>query len=283
MKKNWMQIVTLVLCAVLLAVTIVQGRKLEELRGYLDIELSKLENHMDSAISNVDDQVALLLEEAANPIEDFEVEPLYVDKENQTLEANIVLTLKQWSEDTMVDVTAIVGRNTFITRLPINGNGICSGQMAFPLEEQTEVRLEAAVITNGITTRQELTAWTDISGLLPLWNGGGGWSGPYWEGGLLTCDHMEIDICDRDNRSVEVMDPRYHVYCNSELVQELPGKYQTDMQIPCQDGDTIEVHFLCKDEFGLNYEFYFLGWRIRDGIAEDYYADGWESPKLSWD
>lgn len=283
MKKNGLQIVILVLCAVLLVMTIVQGRRLDGLRTYLDIELSKMETHFDRAISNVDDQVAQRLEEAAKMIEDFEVQPLYVDKENQTLEANIVLKLKQWGEDTQVDVTAVVGRNTFITRLPVTGNGLCSGQMAFPLEEGTEVRLEAAVITNGITTRQELTAWTDISGLLPLWYSGGGWSGPYWEAGLLTCDNIQIDISNRENKSVKVAEPRFHIYCNGELVQELPGMYQANLQVPCQEGDTIEVRFLCKDEFGLTYEFYFIGWSIESGEAVDYYADDWESPKLSWD
>jgi len=283
MKKNWVQIVTLVLCAVLLVVTIMQGRRLQELRTHLDTELSKMETHFDRAISNVDDQVAYQLEEAAKLIEGFEVQPLYVDKESQTLEASVVLTLKQWSEDTQVDVTAVIGTNTFITRLPVNANGTCRGQVAFPLEEQTEVRLEAAVITNGITTRQELTAWTDISGLLPLWYSGGGWGGPYWEAGLLTCDNIQIDISNRENESVQVDEPKFHIYCNGELMQELPGMYQTNLEIPCQEGDLVEIHFLCEDEFGLTYEFYFLGWRIRDGVAEEYYTDGWESPKLSWD
>ena len=283
MKKNWMQSITLFLCAVLLVVTMMQGRRLNELRTYLNIELSKMETHLDRAISNVSDQVAWELEEAGKPIADFEVQPLYVDGENQNLEANIVLTLKQWSADTQVDVTIVAGTNTFITRLPVNVNGTCTGQMAFPLEEQTDVRLEAAVITGGITTRQELTAWTDLSGLLPLWCSGGSWSGPLVEPGLLTIGDLEICISNRENEDVQVAAPRFHIYRNGELVQELPGMRQTELEIPCQEGDIIEVHFLCEDGFGLTYEFYFQGWAIQNGEAVDHYADGWESPKLSWD
>lgn len=283
MKKNGMQIVTLVLCAVLLVVNIVQGRRLEALGASLDIELSKMETHLDRAITNVSERVAWELEEAGKPVADFEVQPLYVDTENQTLEANIVLTLKQWSADTQVDVTAVVGQYTFITRLPVTGNGMCSGQMAFPLNKDTEVRLEAAVITNGVTTRQELTAWTDISGLLPLWYSGGSWSGPLVEPGLLTIGDLEISISNRENEDVQVAAPRFHVYRNGELVQELPGMRQTELEVPCQEGDMIEVHFLCEDAFGLTYEFYFQGWAIQNGEAVDHYADGWESPKLSWD
>ena len=85
MRKNWLQIVTFGSCAALRVVTVVQGRELNVLSKSLDMKLSKSESHLDRAISNVDDQVALRLEGAFGPSEDFEARPL-MDKENQTLE-----------------------------------------------------------------------------------------------------------------------------------------------------------------------------------------------------
>jgi len=88
--------------------------------------------------------------------------------ENRTLEANVVVRLREWSEDSTVEMTAVVGRETFITLLPVKGDGICKGQMSFPVNQESEVKLSASVHSGGVTVRENLGSWSDISMLLPI-------------------------------------------------------------------------------------------------------------------
>ena len=72
----------------------------------------------------------------------------------------------------------------------------------------------------------------------------------------------------------KVIDPVFQVLKNGDVVQEIPAKlleesiaysdpdkeyYAPDaaenkLEIPCQS-DTIEIHLLCQDSFGLSYDF----------------------------
>ena len=42
MKKNWMQVVTLCLCGILMAVTLVQGKQLNEIQRQMDDRMGNL-------------------------------------------------------------------------------------------------------------------------------------------------------------------------------------------------------------------------------------------------
>ena len=48
-------------------------------------------------------------------------------------------------------------------------------------------------------------------------------------------------------------------------------------------GDIILLTFSCRDEYGLEYEFYIEGWEIGEDDVENYEADLlWYIPQLTW-
>ena len=97
MKKNGLQIVSLLLSVVLLVLLFRQNQAIEELRN----SLQNVENRMydlEDDVRGISGDVTRAMEEAANPILNWEVQPAGIDTENQWLLANVVLELKTWQE-----------------------------------------------------------------------------------------------------------------------------------------------------------------------------------------
>ena len=299
MKKNGLQIVSLLLSVVLLVLLFRQNQTIEELRN----SLQNVENRMydlEDDVRGISGDVTRAMEEAANPILNWEVQPAGIDTENQWLLANVVLELKNWQEDTIVNLETVVGADMHILVLPVNSIGSCSGMMQVPVNEQCEVRLAAVITGGGESQRVDLGGWGDISMLLPLQHSGGGWDGPVYQQGILS-SQFHITVRGQDQMPGLITEPRFRVYQNGELAQELdavidPGASASDgvcytvdaenyrWSMECAPGDTVEIHFLCRDEYGLGYDFYFQGWAIgADGQVEEYYTPEGESLVLSWD
>lgn len=151
MKNNWIQYLSLVLCAIMLIIIIAQGKKLDEYQNV-----------------NVD--------------------------------------------------------------MKGDGTGIFSGQIFLPVEGNNEVFLCTQISGGGLTTKEELGGWGDLSMLLPLQNSGGGWSGPEYRDGVMS-SQFSISIRGFANRMLKVYEdqdgpasvqnPEFYIYKNGELEQTL--------------------------------------------------------------
>ena len=74
--------------------------------------------------------------EARKPIADIDLEPVRVDASTHVLEADLTLTLREDSKDTVVSVETTMGENTDTTELAVEGDGHYTGRLSFPLDQR---------------------------------------------------------------------------------------------------------------------------------------------------
>ena len=291
MKKNWISIVSLVLNVVLLVSVIGLAAKLERteenLRGWIGHVEGEVQDSRESVVSRVES----LLENTEKQVAEFSVEPVGVDADNRALEVSLRLNLRRWSADTTVTVVGTVGMDVLREVLSADADGSYSGTVSLPVESGTEIRLTAVITTGGVTTREKLGDWGEISMLLPLQAGGGGWDGPVYRHGALS-SQFHITIDGRDNQKPGTIEnPEFRIYRNGELVQTFGAVidptagsssgfcYTVDTEdyrwsLECDEGDVIGIRFLCQDEFGLGYDWLFANWTPEGEIPENHAAAG---------
>ncbi len=300
-KKNRMQLLSLLMSVILLVLLIWQSWAVADLRRSLrnaEDQIYDLENE----VQEISSDVARAVEEAANPIQDWEVHPSGINQEQKQLLADAILKLKSWPEDTVVYLETVVGPDKHVTAMQVDDLGSCSGTMMFPVNEQYEVRLAAVVTGGGESRRVDLGGWTDISMLLPLQLCGSSVGGPTYQEGVLSSD---FDLSLRNESGVEVLDPVFRIYRNGTLEHEaeaelsesasvgdrdltyVPALPDQTLGVECVPGDRIEVRFSCTDGYGLGYDFPYLSWTIpEDGSKpEGGRFEGNESlpgPELTW-
>ena len=302
MKKNWMQLGSLLLSVVLLALLIRQGQTMENLKQSLrntEHRLFELENE----IQGISDDVTRSIEEAANPILKWEIHPRGISQDHQRLVADVTMELKHWQEDTLIYLETEVGPDRHILAMQVDDVGFGSGTMQFPIREQFEVKLAAVITGNGESQRVDLGGWGDISMLLPLQSDGGCWDGPEYRDGVLS-SRFSISMTGWDYQPPgEIHDPKFQIYRNGEPVQTLAAvidpysgssncvDYTVDTEgyrwsLECDEGDTIEIRFLCRDEYGLGYDFCFAVWTAEGETPENQTTAGVVSGladlKLTW-
>lgn len=223
--------------------------------------------------------------------------PRGIDSEARTLLAEASVELKSWGDDTRAALLAAVGGEELSAPMEGAGDGAYSAQLALPLEAGTELRLAVLISDGGQERREELGAWEDLAMLLPLQNGGGGWSGPEYIGGRLR-SQFHITIEGYDGPPGAIADPAFTVYKNGEPAQEFAAVIDpmsgppdaacytvdtenNDWSIECGAGDVIEIRFTCVDGYGLGYDFLFQRWS--PGAEElDVAEDGGEALRLFW-
>lgn len=297
MKKNWMQALCLVLNVVLLVRQIGQ---LNELREAAETDQNRMSEELRTLRNRVAD-LSSEMRESAELIEDYTLEPTGIDAANHALEADAVLKLKSWSEGSTVALTVTAGFDTNVTVLPVDGTGNCRGRILVPVSGEDELRMEAAITSGGVTTREDLGSWGNIFMLLPLRTSGSGWSGPTYREGVLESN---FDIVLENPGGTEVIDPVFRVYRNEKLVQEIGAEISDTMtaggdqtayapelpdqtlRLECVPGDTVRITFSCRDGYGLGYEFPFAVW-IVDAETPDNQSgagasSGSDSPILTW-
>ena len=290
MKKNWMQIVTLCLCCVLLVMTIAQGKQLRELQGQMNSDMGSLRNKVELEIQNFTSYIDREMEEANRVIEEYALEPKGIDKDTRTLLAEASVTMKEWHEDTEVVLLAKVGGNKLSLPMENKGNGSYASQISLLLEGNNEVFLDALVTGGGLTKKETLGGWGDISMLLPLRNCGGGWGGPEYHEGIMS-SQFNITIEGQNAVPGPIKNPQFLTYKNGELVLTQDAVedpytsgtnavcYTVDAEnyewsVACDVGDVIEVRFRCEDEFGLGYDFLFQTWVAEGETAENQASAG---------
>ena len=299
MKKNWFQILSLALnVALLIALLVTRG----ELMNTQTILKSNLDG-IAYRLSDVDDRITNLSakqREQTESLSDFSLEPTGLDPESHTLQADMSITLRRWTADT--EVTLLVTQSGRITEQPMSGSGgVFTTPVSLPVEDTGEVSFAANITAGGQTSREEVTSYSDLAMLLPLTNDGSGYGDPTYRGGSLQ---LQYDLGVRKQYGTEVVAPVFQVLKNGETVQTLPVKisestvsgdpdvvYYTPasenggIAVSCQPEDTVELHLLCRDSFGLSYDFTVCTYEIdQDGtIVEEVWPVTDYNVEVSWD
>ena len=299
MKKNWFQILSLVLNVVLLITLLVTRGELMDTRTILKSKLDDIAYRL----SDMDDQITNLSakqREQTEDLSDFSFEPTGLDPESHTLQADMSITLRRWTADT--EVTLLVTQSGRITEQPMSGSGgVFTTPVSLPVEDTGEVSFAANITAGGQTSREEVTSYSDLAMLLPLTNDGSGYGDPTYRGGSLQ---LQYDLGVRKQYGTEVVAPVFQVLKNGETVQTLPVKisestvssdpdvvYYTPasenggIAVSCQPEDTVELHLLCRDSFGLSYDFTVCTYEIdQDGtIVEEVWPVTDYNVEVSWD
>lgn len=299
MKKNWFQILSLALNVALLIALLVTRAELVNTRTILKSNLDGIAYRL----SDVDDRITNLSakqREQTEDLSDFSLEPTGLDPKSHTLQVGMSITLRRWTADT--EVAMAVTRNGQTTEQPMSGNGgVFTALVSLPVEDTGEVSFAANITAGGQTSREEVTSYSDLAMLLPLTNDGSGYGDPTYRGGSLQ---LQYDLGVRKQYGTEVVAPVFQVLKNGETVQTLPVKisestvssdpdvvyYTTASEnggiaVSCQPEDTVELHLLCRDSFGLSYDFTVCTYEIdQDGtIVEEVWPVTDYNVEVSWD
>ena len=299
MKKNWFQILSLALNAVLLIALLMTRAELADTQN-------SLKNQLDSVawrLIDVQDQITDLSvrqREQTEDLSDFSFEPTGLDPESHTLQAGMSITLRRWTADTAV--TLLITQNGQTAELPMTGtDGVFATPVGLPVEQTGEVSFAVNITDGGQTSREEVTSYSDIAMLLPLTNDSSGYGDPTYRGGSFQ---LQYDLGIRKQYGTEVIDPVFQVLKNGEAVRTLPAAisestsssdpdviYYTpasddgNIEVSCQPKDTIELHLLCRDSFGLSYDFTVCSYEIdQDGtMVEEVWPVTDYNVEVSWD
>ena len=299
MKKNWFQILSLALNVMLLIALLVTRTEFVDTQTILKSNLDGIAYRL----SDMDDQITNLSakqREQTEDLSDFSFEPTGLDPESHTLQADMSITLRRWTADT--EVTLLVTQSGRITEQPMSGSGgVFTTPVSLPVEDTGEVSFAATITAGGQTSREEVTSYSDLAMLLPLTNDGSGYGDPTYRGGSLQ---LQYDLGIRKQYGTEVVAPVFQVLKNGETVQTLPVKisestvssdpdvvYYTpasddgNIEVSCQPKDTIELHLLCRDSFGLSYDFTVCTYEIdQDGtMMEKVWPDTDYNVRVFWE
>ena len=299
MKKNWFQILSLALNVMLLIALLVTRTEFVDTQTILKSNLDGIAYRL----SDMDDQITNLSakqREQTEDLSDFSFEPTGLDPESHTLQADMSITLRRWTADT--EVTLLVTQSGRITEQPMSGSGgVFTTPVSLPVEDTGEVSFAANITAGGQTSREEVTSYSDLAMLLPLTNDGSGYGDPTYRGGSLQ---LQYDLGIRKQYGTEVVAPVFQVLKNGETVQTLPVKisestvssdpdvvYYTpasddgNIEVSCQPKDTIELHLLCRDSFGLSYDFTVCTYEIdQDGtMVEEVWPDTDYNVRVFWE
>ena len=299
MKEKRFQNLSLALNVVLLIALFATRAELVDKQTILKSKLDDIAyrlSDMDERITNL----SAKQREQTEDLSDFSFEPTGLDPESHTLQADMSITLRRWTADT--EVTLVVTQNGQTTELPMSGSGgVFTALVSLPVEDTGEVSFAANITAGGQTSREEVTSYSDLAMLLPLTNDGSGYGDPTYRGGSLQ---LQYDVGIRKQYGTEVIDPVFQVLKNGETVQTLPVKisestvssdpdvvYYTPasenggIAVSCQPEDTVELHLLCRDSFGLSYDFTVCTYEIdQDGtIVEEVWPVTDYNVEVSWD
>ena len=299
MKEKRFQNLSLALNAVLLIALFATRAELVDKQTILKSKLDDIAYRL----SDMDDQITNLSakqREQTEDLSDFSFEPTGLDPESHTLQADMSITLRRWTADT--EVMLLVTRNGQTTEQPMSGSGgVFTTPVSLPVEDTGEVSFAANITAGGQTSREEVTSYSDLAMLLPLTNDGSGYGDPTYRGGSLQ---LQYDLGVRKQYGTEVVAPVFQVLKNGETVQTLPvkisestfssdpdGVYYTPASeeggfaVSCQPEDTVELHLLCRDSFGLSYDFTVCTYEIdQDGtIVEEVWPVTDYNVEVSWD
>lgn len=285
MKHKLVQVLFL-LCLALLVLLLWQNLQMREEINHLNREIHQLRTSVEEEIRSISYQLRQELEDSQRIIAEYGLQPKGISKDDHTLLADVSVILKEWYTDTQLTLLTQIGHRQ--TELPMEAdkNGRFTAEIAIPLEESCEIGLAVQISGGGMTKQETAGNWSELSMLLPLQNGGGGWTGPAYQDGTMSSS-FTISIRGRDGLPGAIENPRFQIYRNGELVQTIPAvvdpnSYSSDSivytvdspghrwQLDCNAGDAVDIRFLCEDEYGLGYDFLFGNWLAEEGNSGSY-------------
>ena len=286
MKEKRFQNLSLALNAVLLIALFTIRAELVDKQTILKSKLDDIAYRL----SDMDDRITNLSakqREQTEDLSDFSFEPTGLDPESHMLQANMSITLRRWTADT--EATLLITQNDQTAELPMTGtDGVFTVPVELPVEQTGEVSFAVNITAGGQTSREEVTSYSDVAMLLPLVSiGNGSVTGPSYEK-ETACMEIDFDVGLEKQYGAEAVNPVFQIRKNGKAVQEVSAKiseqvpsnnppedyYAPDtaenkLEIPCQPSDTVEIHLLCRDSFGLAYDFTTYSYEIgEDGIIE---------------
>ena len=302
MKEKRFQNLSLALNAVLLIALFATRAELVDKQTILKSKLDDIAyrlSDMDERITNL----SAKQREQTEDLSDFSFEPTGLDPESHTLQADMSITLRRWTADT--EVTLLVTQSGRITEQPMSGtDGVFTVPVSLPVEQTGEVSFAVNITAGGQTSREEVTSYSDLAMLLPLVSiGNGSVTGPSYEK-ETACMEIDFDVGLEKQYGAEAVNPVFQIRKNGKAVQEVSAKiseqvpsnnppedyYAPDtaenkLEIPCQPSDTVEIHLLCRDSFGLAYDFTTYSYEIgEDGIIiEQVWPVTDYNVEVSWD
>lgn len=296
MKEKRFQNLSLVLNVVLLITLLVTRGELMDTRTILKSKLDDIAyrlSDMDERITNL----SAKQREQTEDLSDFSFEPTGLDPESHTLQADMSITLRRWTADT--EVTLLVTRNGQTTEQPMSGtDGVFTAPVSLPVEDTGAVSFAANITAGGQTSREEVTGYSDLAVLLPLQYTGGGYGGPEYRGGTLEFYSYDVSLV--REYGAEIIDPVFQILKKGTAVQRLTPELaelteddtrdvvdyilKDRLRVECAKGDTVEFHLLCRDSFGLSYDFTVYTCEItRNGVTEKISSDTDRDVRVSWE
>lgn len=293
-KKNRIQILTLVLCVLLLVLNLWQLRRISDLRG----ELRSVETNLQMETRRLDERLQAVqrtAQEADKLVQDWELRSVKVDRDSRSLQAEVSLRLKEWREDTQVCLAIMQGLDTRYAAMT-GGEGQYTGVTEIPVNNQ-EVRLLAQVSAEGLRKEEDLSGWDSASMLLPVQCFGWGSGGPDYarnpdKTGTLTVTSCEAELMGYEKRALPQLSGQvFRLWRNGDVAAEKTAMFgNTIGQYTCEElsaeagiGDEFILTFFCRDESGLGYEFFLDEWTIDEGGVSGRIESGVDWPRLTWD
>lgn len=265
MKKQWMQMASLVLNCALILLVFWQGARLEDLERQTDDGLEDLEQRLDMGLEEAKKQEA----ESAPTVRFAQVR---VDTASRMLTMDVTVEGAEGAE------------------LPAD-LGFCSPGEPYRLS-WTQVHLERQA--DGRTLSQTVTIPLDLEAglelrqlddtvllrldsmvsLLPLQlsDGGAAWHYSSQAEMFYQCDWY-ASFQDPSGEEAKARNGAFHVYRNGKrvftgqeteewYVLEADGERVDAMRFDCAPGDHMRLTYTCEDAFGMHYEF-----PIREQVA----------------
>ena len=299
MKEKWFQILSLALNVVLLIALLMTRAELVDTQTILKSQLDGIAWRLSDMDNQITDLSAKQREQTEN-LADFSFEPTGLDPETHTLQADMRITLRRWTADTAV--TLLITQNGQTAELPMTGtDGVFATPVGLPVEQTGEVSFAVNITAGGQTSREEVTSYSDLAMLLPLVSNGSCCGGPTYQGGIFQ---IQYDMGIKKQYGAEISEPAFQVLKNGEAVRTLPAAisestsssdsdviYYTpasddgNIEVSCQPKDTIELHLLCRDSFGLSYDFTGCTYEIdQDGtMVEEVWPDTDYNVRVFWE
>ena len=247
------------------------------------------------------------LQEEEKLIADCSLEPMGLDLEARALLADVALQLKEWGADTSAVLQVELAGDRVAFPMTAAGDGVFTASVSLPVEqkEDTVPVLTLLAETGGVTVREDVDNIPRTFDLMPVARGVSGGGSLRWrDGQLLLPSGFSFTPYDFADNNITVQEPQFRLYRNGEQVLQeeamhragnprIPHCYylrETNedgrgQEIPVEGvpGDIILLTFSCRDEYGLEYEFYIEGWEIGEDDVENYEADLlWYIPQLTW-
>ena len=247
------------------------------------------------------------LQEEEKLIADCSLELTGLDMETRSLLTEATVTLRQWGTDTSAVLQVELAGDRVAFPMTAAGDGVFTASVSLPVEqkEDTVPVLTLLAETGGVTVREDVDNIPRTFDLMPVARGVSGGGSLRWrDGQLLLPSGFSFTPYDFADNNITVQEPQFRLYRNGEQVLQeeavhragnprIPHCYylrETNedgrgQEIPVEGvpGDIILLTFSCRDEYGLEYEFYIEGWEIGEDDVENYEAAQlWYIPQLTW-